>query len=228
MNHVESYYKDTKVVDDDVDFSNKLLIKQNVNARNRWKLLARAVLTENRREVQTMKEEEKESSIIEIRSPTFNESCQHFDGFDLVKISQSVNLASELFDANNCFTIAFDNVSNFNCNVHLKKLWNTKDLMGFNNSGSFFWSSEAAMCYFILDNLHMFNDAWVLELGGGMFCLGALMIAKYGKSFCVHMSDGNEKSLENVKKSVKLNDVSCFVKCSGDDGHCYFHYISLN
>lgn len=173
------------------------------NARNRWKLLARAILSDSKREQTVLKKH----STTPIHVIT-NVAAQDLDGFDLVKIEQL---------SKNNFTIKIDVALNrYECNVHIEKLWTVKDLIGFNNTGNItFWISEAALCHFAMENISIFENSWVLELGGGMFCLSGLMIAKYSSAFAVHLTDGNQSSLQNVKKSVILNDFNCFMKCSG-------------
>lgn len=175
------------------------------NARNRWKLLARAILSESQRE-QTMIKKLTTTPINIISNVS-----QNFDGFDLVKIEQLKK------DDRNNFSIKLDIESKrYECNVHLEKLWCVKDLIGFNNTGNItFWTSEAALCHYAMENIEIFDKSWVLELGGGMFCLAGLMIAKYSDAFAVHLTDGNPSSLQNVKKSVILNEFDCFMKCSG-------------
>lgn len=183
----------------------KVVKKENSNAKNRWKLLARAILSNNKRE---MKIKEKLLPMSDV--------SQVFSGFDLVNVEQ---MRKENDTENNeTYTIKLEGGSGnkFECNVHIEKLWTMKDLIGFNNTGNVtFWTSEAALTYFVMENLPMFNDSWVLELGGGMFCLSGLMLAKYSSAFAVHLSDGNQSSLNNVRNSIALNEMKCFVKTSG-------------
>lgn len=176
----------------------KLARKENANAKNRWKLLARAILSSSNK-CDKFKEKLPISS-----------ASQDFTGFDLVQVDRTS-------DKNETFAIQIDVGSNkFECSVHIEKLWTTKDLIGFNNSGNItFWTSEAALTYYAMDNLQMFNGSWVLELGGGMFCLAGIMVAKYSNAFAVHLTDGNQSSMSNVKKSAGMNDARCFVKSSG-------------
>jgi len=175
------------------------------NARNRWKLLARAILSESKHEQMMIKTHSIEPINV------ISSVAQNFDGFDLVKIEQLRK------DDRNNFIIKIDAAcKRYDCNVHLEKLWTVKDLIGFNNTGNItFWTSEAALCHYALENLSMFYNSFVLELGGGMFCLCGLLIAKYGKALAVHLTDGNQSSLQNVKKSVILNEFDCFMKASG-------------
>lgn len=192
----------------------KVVRKENSNAKNRWRLLARAILSNNKREMK----------IKEKPLPTMS---QVFSGFDLVNIEKLRK--NDDTGSNETFTIKLEggNGMKFECNVHIEKLWTTKDLIGFNNTGNVtFWTSEAALSYFVLENLQMFNESWVLELGGGMFCLSGLMLAKYSNAFAVHLSDGNQSSLNNVRTSIALNETKCFVKTSGDFFFEYFAKIN--
>lgn len=185
----------------------KVTKKENSNAKNRWRLLARAILSNNKFNVEINRQESPISDVSQI-----------FTGFDLVqvdKLNHDVDESSS--DENVTIKIDIDECNSFDCNVHMEKLWTLKDLIGFNNTGNItFWTSEAALTYYVLDNLQMFNDSWILELGGGMFCLSGLMLAKYSNAFAIHLTDGNHRSLHNVRKSLRLNDLKTFVKSSGD------------
>jgi calmodulin-lysine N-methyltransferase len=173
--------------------------KENSNAKNRWRLLARAILSRDAQELKV------------IEKLPITTVSDDFNGFDLVQVEQMSQ------DDKETFTIKLEIECNkFQCNVHIAKLWTMKDLIGFNNTGNIkFWASEAALTYFALDNLPMFTDSWVLELGGGMFCLAGLMVAKYSGAFAVHLTDGNNSSLNNVRKSISLNESRSFLKSSG-------------
>ncbi|KAL7040317.1 hypothetical protein ACKWTF_000354 [Chironomus riparius] len=202
IKNCESILKSSLSSSSNTNKSVKDLSIRKQNARNRWKLLARAIQSESKHEQMMIKAH----SI----APSINVIAQNFDGFDLVKIEQ---LRKD--DRNNLIMKIDVACKRYECNVHLEKLWTVKDLIGFNNTGNItFWTSEAALCHYAMENLSMFDDSWVLELGGGMFCLCGLMIAKYGNSFAVHLTDGNQSSLQNVKKSVILNEFDCFMKAS--------------
>lgn len=88
--------------------------------------------------------------------------------------------------------------------------------MGFNNTGNIcVWPSEEALAFYALARLDAFTNKMVLELGGGMTCLAGLLVAKYGRPYGVHLTDGNAQSVANVRKTCRLNDVrDCYVKCS--------------
>lgn len=194
------------------------------NAKNRWKLLARAILSSSssplsdisKRDHQCCSSEIENNNVVKKLSMSpiniVSNMSQAFSGFELVKIEQMTK------DDKTNYKITLDVDSNsYECNVHVEKLWSVKDLIGFNNTGNLsLWASEVALCYYAMENIEIFDNAWVLELGGGMFCLSALMIAKYSNAFAVHLSDGNEIAVQNVKKSIILNDFkNCFMKCTG-------------
>lgn len=213
----------------DVDSKNKN--NTNSNARQRWKILARAIITEN--DATRMSSSSLESmSTDNVSLTTYTASSKHnhseastrrFDTFDLIKHNMlSVESKRTLIGNQNnwCnYKLLYDgsDEEDFNINIHqISRSWTTKDLIGFNNTGNIcVWPSEEALSYYVLENLDMFKDSWILELGGGMTCLAGLMLAKYADPFLVHLTDGNSLSLENVKKSVRLNEFSCFIKCSG-------------
>lgn len=92
----------------------------------------------------------------------------------------------------------------FNTDVDLKictRLQSLKlqDLTGFNNTGNIcVWPSEEVMAGYCMENLHLFQGKKVLELGAGMTGLAGLVVAQACAPQHVCITDGNEKSVENL------------------------------
>lgn len=88
------------------------------------------------------------------------------------------------------------------------------DMVGFNNTGNIcLWPSEEIMTYFCVKNSAIFDNKSVCELGGGMTCLGGLMISKCSKPKEVFLTDGNETSFENLEVICSENEFECSVEC---------------
>uniref|UniRef100_A0A1B0AV13 Calmodulin-lysine N-methyltransferase n=1 Tax=Glossina palpalis gambiensis TaxID=67801 RepID=A0A1B0AV13_9MUSC len=182
-------------------------------ARKRWKMLAKVLRKDSEEAISSSSEEHGEEQAASVR---------RFKSFDLLRkdsFEDHITLNC-LGKAENWYKYRIllenQNHSEFTVNIHhMERHLTASDLMGFNNTGNIcVWPSEEALTAFALSDLNAFNGKWILELGGGFTCLTGLMLSKYAKPFAVHLTDGNEISVENVKKTVCLNELSCYTKCS--------------
>jgi calmodulin-lysine N-methyltransferase len=180
---------------------------QKLNARRRWKILAQAI-QQSRKEMAE-----------EVNNDVQQVSVRRFQGFELIKRENLQNHVKTQFlgSSDDWYSYKiFENSQDYSVNVHhINRPWTARDLIGFNNTGNIcVWPSEEALACYVLKDLTAFRNSWILELGGGMTCLAGLMIAKYGEPFLIHLTDGNHLSVENVKRSIRLNDFDCFAKSS--------------
>lgn len=84
-----------------------------------------------------------------------------------------------------------------------------QDMMGFNNTGNVcIWPSEEIMAFYCLENLSLFKGKTVCELGAGMTGLAGLMLAATSVPHRVILTDGNEKSVDNLKTVIQSNRLS--------------------
>ena len=85
-----------------------------------------------------------------------------------------------------------------------------QDLTGFNNTGNIcVWPSEEVLAAYCLENLHLFHEKSILELGAGMTGLAGLIVSQTANPKHVLITDGNENSIENlnivINENINLN-----------------------
>ena len=81
-----------------------------------------------------------------------------------------------------------------------------KEMMGFNYTGNVcIWPAEEVMAFFCLEHVSLFSDVSICELGAGMTGLAGLLLACTSLPKEVVLTDGNPKSVENMRKIVKTN-----------------------
>ncbi|KAK6103538.1 putative methyltransferase family protein [Brugia pahangi] len=86
-------------------------------------------------------------------------------------------------------------------------------LAGFNNSGNIrIWPSEECLAYYLLKHEQLVRNKTVLELGCGMIGLSGLTSAVLGATEVV-LTDGNEKSVENIQQIIETNKLNSHVTC---------------
>ncbi|VDO64762.1 unnamed protein product [Onchocerca flexuosa] len=87
-------------------------------------------------------------------------------------------------------------------------------LTGFNNSGNIrIWPSEECLADYLLKHEWLVRGKTILELGSGMVGLSGLTSAALGATEVV-LTDGNEKSVENIRRIIEMNKLSNHVTCS--------------
>ncbi|XP_055542262.1 calmodulin-lysine N-methyltransferase [Wyeomyia smithii] len=156
-----------------------------VNARRRWKLLAKALRHDSSEDDPILK-------------------------FNLIELDRACDEKDE-----NIYVYRLADRYRLKIRLIGERPWTATELMGFNNTGNIcVWPSEEALAYYVLSRLNIFENTDVLELGGGMTCLAGLVLAKYGNPSFVHVTDGNDLSIKNVEKSLHLNKFNCTIKTS--------------
>ncbi|KHN85565.1 Calmodulin-lysine N-methyltransferase [Toxocara canis] len=89
-----------------------------------------------------------------------------------------------------------------------------KDLVGYDNTGNVrLWPSEECLAEYLLLNEEICRDKRVLELGAGMTGLAGLMALTAGAK-TIYLTDGNERSVENLQMIVEKNSLNLGVKCA--------------
>ncbi|XP_017120927.1 calmodulin-lysine N-methyltransferase [Drosophila elegans] len=180
-------------------------------AQKRWKILAKVLRKDSEETVSSSSDEFTEEQTASVR---------RFKSFDLLRqdsFEDHVSLKC-LGKTENWYKyrMQLENDSEYSVNIHhMERQLTASDLMGFNNTGNIcVWPSEEALTALVLSEVASYRGKWILELGGGFTSLAGLMLAKYATPYAVHLTDGNEISVENVRKTVCLNELSCYTKCS--------------
>ncbi|XP_016994326.2 calmodulin-lysine N-methyltransferase [Drosophila takahashii] len=180
-------------------------------AQKRWKILAKVLRKDSEETVSSSSDEFAEEQTASVR---------RFKSFDLLRqdsFEDHVSLKC-LGKTENWYKyrMQLENEAEYSVNIHhMERQLTASDLMGFNNTGNIcVWPSEEALTALVLSEVASYRGKWILELGGGFTSLAGLMLAKYATPYAVHLTDGNEISVENVRKTVCLNELSCYTKCS--------------
>ncbi|KAH8276700.1 hypothetical protein KR018_010886 [Drosophila ironensis] len=185
-------------------------LQQNT-AQKRWKILAKVLRKDSEETVSSSSDEFSEEQTASVR---------RFKSFDLLRQDSFEDHMSLkcLGKTENWYKyrMKLANEIEYSVNIHhMERQLTASDLMGFNNTGNIcVWPSEEALTALVLSDVTSYRGKWILELGGGFTSLAGLMLAKYATPYAVHLTDGNEISVDNVRKTVCLNELSCYTKCS--------------
>lgn len=83
------------------------------------------------------------------------------------------------------------------------------DITGYNNTGNVcIWPSEELMAFYCLENISLFKGKSICEFGAGMTGLAGLMLATTGVTGRVVLTDGNEKSVQNLSSIISMNGIN--------------------
>lgn len=163
-------------------------------AKKRWKLLANALLIKNGKQRK------------KATTSTITTKCQTLGLLQFE--NETYDEISGKFSCRAFFPNLTD-VSSSSLKVNLQLLTNSTglhDLIGFDNTGNVrLWPSEEILTYFCLKNKTFFQNKLVCELGAGMTGLASMFLAKCGLPKKILVTDGNEKSAENLKFMVEIN-----------------------
>lgn len=196
-------------------------VVDNSIARKRWKILAKAIKKNGNQPPATeLNGQINTTDASTLATDDLLASVRRFSSFDLVQHDHLTSADKDelLGSALDWFLykLTVQHIDYFVNIHHVNRPITASDLMGFNNTGNIcVWPSEEALAFYVLGDINSFTGKMVLELGGGMTCLAGLLIAKYGRPYGVHLTDGNAMSVQNVQKTCRLNDIAnCYVKCS--------------
>lgn len=204
-------------------------------AKHRWKILSKALCHHHnsfdefdRLEIgqQTPQSDSQQSMVHSAINQTnrsvsddYLASVRRFTCFNLFQRTPTMILHFDTHDNNNDASIEIQSSENwftyrttiddrdFSLVIHeICQKFTPEELIGFNNTGNIcIWPSEEVLAFYVLHHLSAFNQRRVLELGGGMSCLAGLFIAKYTQAKFVHLTDGNELSIQNANEMLAQN-----------------------
>ena len=180
-------------------------------ASNRWKILQQAILSSDK-----FHRDEKQ-----LKSASSSSSVRSFSSFGLFTVTQQngkVDSCQRVFvsptaNADNWirYKIAINQRTTKPITAevlvkYVQEKMSPERLIGFNNTGNVcVWPSEEVMAYYCLKHLEMFQEMHICELGGGMTSLSGLLLATTHVPAKVFVTDGNQKSVDNIKDIMAAN-----------------------
>lgn len=161
-------------------------------ASERWAILRKAIISLRNRSSQAT---EKATDLVS------NASVRNFSSFNLfdVVVDSGQWVRYSYSTENDCVHVEA-RVKILDARVSLEAM------MGFNNTGNVcVWPAEEVLAYYCLENKKIFKGASVCELGCGMTGLAGVMLACSTTPYNVLLTDGNERSVCNVREIVDGN-----------------------
>ena len=163
-------------------------------ARKRWRILRRAIVSAE--SPVTLLRDEAESTTI----------VRKFCSYGLFQVDQ---LARQWFLCS--YTPPRDQITlQKTMEARIKILEphvSLEEMIGFNNTGNLcIWPAEEVLAFHCLTHRELFKGASVCELGCGMTGLAGLMLALTNTPSHVMLTDGNERSIKNVKEIIVANE----------------------
>ena len=204
-------------------------------ARLRWDLLSKAL--------------HKKSDSIDVESEPHLASVRRFESFGLIQLKTKYNdsndsshdLSTDLTETHvnkelllgNWFECSLwdQSIGSFGpplleIKILTEKIPIYELLHSLDNTGNVcLWPSEEVLTYYVYKNSNLCLNKTVLELGGGMTCLCALLTAVSVAAKRVVLTDGNQRCVSNVKAIVERNryrlqsTVECRQLIWGEDSH---------
>ncbi|XP_064490329.1 calmodulin-lysine N-methyltransferase-like [Ornithodoros turicata] len=167
-------------------------------AKMRWKMLAKA-LHEGRVS----------------QADLFFGSVRRFSSFGLLQITPTERQKGDENDDGTWYEVTCLKEPQFSLKIRaLPDRISLKDVKGFDNTGNVcIWPSEEVLAYYCMKNKEIFVDKSVCELGGGMTCLAGFVVAATTKARETFLTDGNNKSIQNVQVILERN-LSCLDNCN--------------
>ena len=171
------------------------------SAKARWQMLREALVSSKR----SLSQQQSQSPF----------SVRRFSSFDLFDVHEEPTSCRQHDTDENADSFRWLNYSYSSAEAQLlavnvailtEKAPRLQELVGFNNTGNVcMWPSEEVMAFFCLENLDQFTGTAVCELGAGMVGLAGIFLASSHKPRQVVITDGNTKSVENLKRTVAEN-----------------------
>lgn len=167
-------------------------------AKMRWKMLARA-LHEGRVS----------------QADLFFGSVRRFSSFGLLQITPTERQKGDENDDGTWYECTCLKEPHFSLKIRaLPDRISLQDVKGFDNTGNVcIWPSEEVLAYYCMKNKEIFVDKSVCELGGGMTCLAGFVVAATTKAKETFLTDGNNKSIQNVQVILERN-IGCLGHCN--------------